>query len=128
MHRLLLRNFATGLDARRDEVNIPSFFLFKNYIFKSNDIFIYMKVIMFGNDRCGSCRKWKPTFERLMNEYQLDYEYVDIEQDKNKKLQYNIQGIPVTIFFNDNGEEIGNILGNMDEDIARKQIEYYKNV
>lgn len=87
-----------------------------------------MKVILFGNDKCGSCLKWKPTFERLMNEYQLNHEYVDIDKDNNKKLQYNIQGIPVTIFFNDNGEEIGNILGNMDEDIARKQIEYYKNV
>ena len=103
-------------------------FFQNSYLFKSNDIFIFMKVILFGNDKCGSCIKWKPTFDRLMNEYQLNHEYVDIDKDNNKKLQYNIQGIPVTIFFNDNGEEIGNILGNMDEDIARKQIEYYKNV
>lgn len=87
-----------------------------------------MKAILFGNDKCGSCRSWKPTFERLMEEYQLSYEYVDIDKDKIIKEQYNVQGIPVTIFFNDNGEEIGRILGNMDEDIARKQIEYYKNV
>lgn len=87
-----------------------------------------MEAILFGNDKCGSCRRWKPTFERLMDEYQLSYEYVDIDKDKIIKEQYNVQGIPVTIFFNDNGEEIGRILGNMDEDIARKQIEYYKNV
>ena len=91
-------------------------------------IYLYMKVILFGNDKCGSCRRWKPTFERLMEEYQLFYEYVDIDKDKIIKEQYNVQGIPVTIFFNDNGEEIGRILGNMDEDIARKQIEYYKDV
>jgi len=87
-----------------------------------------MKAILFGSDKCGSCRRWKPTFERLMVEYQLEHEYIDIEQDKISKERFNIQGIPVTIFFNDDGEEIGNILGNMDESIARKQIEYYRNV
>lgn len=98
------------------------------YILKSNQIFIYMKVILFGNDGCGSCRKWKPVFERLMNEYQLNYEYVDIDKDKIMKDKYQIHGIPVTIFFDDNDNELGSILGNMDEDIARKQIEYYINV
>jgi thiol-disulfide isomerase/thioredoxin len=85
-----------------------------------------MKVILFGSEHCGSCKRWKPLFERLMNEYQLNHEYVDI--DKINKAEYQIQGVPVTIFYNDNDEELGRILGNMDEDIARKQIEYYKNV
>ena len=87
-----------------------------------------MKVILFGNDKCSSCLKWKPVFERLMNEYGLNHVYIDIDQDKISKEKYQIHGIPVTIFFNDNDEEIGNILGNMNEDIARQQIEYYKNV
>ena len=84
-----------------------------------------MKVILFGSEHCGSCRKWKPTFERLMNEYQIEYDIIDI--DKITKDKYQIQGVPVTIFYDDD-KEIGRILGNMDEDIARKQIEYYKNV
>lgn len=84
-----------------------------------------MKIILFGNDKCGSCRKWKPTFDRLMKEYQLNHEYVDIEKDKEMKDKYQVHGIPVTIFLDDNDNEMGNILGNMDEDIARKQIEYY---
>lgn len=91
-------------------------------------IFIYMKIILFGNDGCGSCRKWKPVFERLMNEYQLEYEYIDIDKNKIMKDKYQIHGIPTTLILNDNGDEIGNILGNMDEEIARRQIEYYINV
>lgn len=84
-----------------------------------------MKVILFGNDKCGSCVKWKPTFERLMKQYNIEHEYIDIEKDIESKKKHNIQGIPVTIFFDDNNQEIGNILGNMNEDIAIKQIEYY---
>jgi len=85
-----------------------------------------MKVILFGNDKCGSCREWKPVFDKLMKEYQLDNEFIDIEKDKINKEKYDIHGIPMTIFFDDDGNEIGNILGGiLDENFARKQIDYY---
>lgn len=87
-----------------------------------------MIVKLFGNEKCGSCRIWKPLFEILMKEYNINYEYVDIDKNPDDKIKYNIHGIPVTIFFDDNGKEIGNILGNMKEDIARKQIEYYNGL
>lgn len=84
-----------------------------------------MNIVLFGSEHCSSCKKWKPTFERLMNEYQLDYKYVDIDKENNR--QYALNGVPATVFYKD-GKEIGRILGSMEEDIARKQIEYYLNV
>jgi len=86
-----------------------------------------MKAILFGNDTCGSCLKWKPVFERLMVEEGIEYQVINVDIDKEMKDRYKITAIPVTIFFNDD-KEIGNILGNMNEDIARKQIDYYRNV
>jgi len=87
-----------------------------------------MIVKLFGNEKCGSCRRWKPVFESLMTEYNINHEYVDIDKNPGEKLRYNIHGIPNTMFFDDNGNVLGNILGNMNEDIARKQIEYYNGL
>lgn len=86
-----------------------------------------MKVLLFSNDGCGSCKKWKPLFEKLMEEYDLEYEVVNMYDPKNKDLKdkYGVTGIPDTIFTDDNGVEIGHVLGNMLEELARKQIEYY---
>ena len=49
-------------------------------------------------------------------------------RNKEMKERYGIQGIPDTIFTNDEGEEIGHVLGNMVEDLARRQIDYYISV
>lgn len=86
-----------------------------------------MKVFLFSNDGCGSCKKWKPLFEKLMKEYGLEYELVNMYDPKNKELRekYGVSGIPDTIFTDDDGNEIGHVLGNMLEELARKQIEYY---
>lgn len=83
-----------------------------------------LKIKLFGNKHCGSCKKWKPLFERLMQEYNIEYVYIDIEKDEEERLKNNVTAIPVTVFYNDN-EEMGRILGSMEEDTARKQIEYY---
>lgn len=87
-----------------------------------------MKVLLFSNDGCGSCKKWKPTFEKLMKQYKLEYQVLDNYDPKNSELRdkYGIEGIPDTIFVDDDGNEIGHVLGNMIEDLAIKQIEYYQ--
>ena len=87
-----------------------------------------MKVLLFSNDGCSSCKTWKPTFEKLMKEYKLEYQVIDNYDPNNRDLtiKYEIQGIPDTIFVDDEGEKIGHVLGNMIEDLAKKQIEYYQ--
>ena len=89
-----------------------------------------MKVLLFSNEGCGSCKKWRPLFEQLMKEYELDYEVVDMYNPKNKELKerYEVSGIPDTVFINDEGKMIGHVLGNMVEDLARKQIDYYISI
>ena len=78
-----------------------------------------MKVLLFSNDSCGSCRKWKPTFLKLMNQFNLEFDVIDNFKDKDKAKQYNVTGIPCTIFLNNRGIELGH------EELAIRDIQYY---
>lgn len=86
-----------------------------------------MKVLLFSNDGCGSCKTWRPVFLRLMDKYQLDYELINNYDPKNKGLveKYDVHGIPYTVFIDDDGRKIGDILGNMNEELADRDIKYY---
>jgi len=84
-----------------------------------------MKALLFSNDGCGSCRKWKPTFIKLMDKYKIDYEVIDNFKDRERAKQYNVKGIPLTVFVNNQGVELGSVLGSMLEELADRDIQYY---
>lgn len=84
-----------------------------------------MKALLFSNDGCGSCRKWKPTFIKLMDKYKIDYEVIDNFKDRERAKQYNVRGIPLTVFINNQGVELGSVLGSMLEELADRDIQYY---
>lgn len=84
-----------------------------------------MKALLFSNDGCGSCRKWKPTFIKLMDKYKIDYEVIDNFKDRDRAKQYNVRGIPLTVFVNNQGVELGSVLGSMLEELADRDIQYY---
>ena len=84
-----------------------------------------MKALLFSNDGCGSCRKRKPTFIKLMDKYKIDYEVIDNFKDRDRAKQYNVRGIPLTVFVNNQGVELGSVLGSMLEELADRDIQYY---
>lgn len=84
-----------------------------------------MKALLFSNDGCGSCRKWKPIFIKLMDKYKIDYEVIDNFKDRERAKQYNVRGIPLTVFVNNQGVELGSVLGSMLEELADRDIQYY---
>lgn len=84
-----------------------------------------MKALLFSNDGCGSCRKWKPTFIKLMDKYKIDYEVIDNFKDRERAKKYNVRGIPLTVFVNNQGVELGSVLGSMLEELADRDIQYY---
>lgn len=86
-----------------------------------------MKVLLFSNDGCGSCRIWKPTFMKLMEKYHLEFEVINMYDPKNSELvkRYDVHGIPYTVFVDNSGSRIGDILGNMIEELADRDIKYY---
>ena len=66
----------------------------------------------------------------MLKDHNLECQVLDMYDQRNKEMKekYGIQGIPDTICTNDDGEEIGHVLGNMVEDLARRQIDYYISV
>lgn len=86
-----------------------------------------MKVLLFSNDGCSSCTKWKPIFLKLMEKYKLEYEIVNQYDPRNKELvdKYDVHGIPFTVFVDNSGNEIHSILGNMVEELADRDIKHF---
>lgn len=86
-----------------------------------------MKVLLFSNPGCGSCKTWRPVFTGLMEKYHLEFDVIDMYSPINKELvkKYDVHGIPYTIFLSDDGKKLGDILGNMNEELADRDISYY---
>lgn len=61
-----------------------------------------------------------------MDKHNLEYEVIDSFKDKEMARKYDIKGLPCTVFLNNSGLELGHILGNMIEELADRDIEYYK--
>lgn len=83
-----------------------------------------MKTILLSSDKCGSCKVYKPVFQDVMMDFGIDYQIID---DINKQREYNTGGLPTTIFTDDDGNELGRIMGNVSNDDLIKQILYYGN-
>lgn len=82
-----------------------------------------MKAILLSSDKCGSCKLYKPVFQDIMMDFDIEYKIIDDDEVKN----YNIGGLPTTIFTDDDGNELGRIMGNVSSDELIKQILYYGN-
>ena len=60
-----------------------------------------------------------------MDKYKIDYEVIDNFKDRERAKQYNVTGIPLTVFVNNQGVELGSVLGSMLEELADRDIQYY---
>lgn len=83
-----------------------------------------IKALLIASDDCKSCLQWKPVFEMLMEEYNIEYEIADATDVKD----IHVEGLPLTIFYDDNGHDeeitpVDELLGNYTEEYARERIE-----
>lgn len=77
-----------------------------------------MKKILFFTARyCGKCFAIKKRFNKLMVEdkIHIDYEFINIEKDKEAVKKYQIEGIPITIVLEDN-KVVKRITGSLYEE------------
>jgi thiol-disulfide isomerase/thioredoxin len=83
-----------------------------------------MKVIMFEAEAwCKSCIAMKPFFKQECEKLGVDYEIVDVEDDKGVEMstEYQIRNVPTLLFLDDNNNVIGRASGSN----AYKDIEKY---
>ena len=73
---------------------------------------------------CGPCKMVIPIYEKLSKEYEGKFKFCMLNVDENKQsaLKYQIMSIPMQMFFND-GEKVDEILGAVPEQAIRSKVE-----
>jgi thioredoxin len=73
-------------------------------------------IIDFFADWCGPCQMMKPTFESASKKFEgkLKFMKLDTQSEPGLAMKFGIQGIPAFVIVQ-NGEEVGRIIGYMDE-------------
>jgi len=71
------------------------------------------RLLELGADSCIPCKMMQPVLAELRQEYagKLQVDFIDVWKDPSAGKPYNIQAIPVQIFFDANGKEIFRHLG-----------------
>lgn len=74
------------------------------------------KLIMFSAAWCGPCNATKPVFHKLQQEMkEVDFQLVDVEEEDELALQYNITAVPTFVLLMDN-QEVVRRAGGMSEE------------
>ena len=72
------------------------------------------KLLFFTARYCGKCFAIKKRINKLIvqNQFNIDYEIIDIEKNKEAIDAYQLEGIPTTIIM-ENGKEIKRVFGSL---------------
>jgi thioredoxin 1 len=73
---------------------------------------------------CGPCRMVSPIYDKLSEEYEGKFKFckMDVDQNQQTAMKYQIMSIPMQMFFND-GEKVDEILGAVPENTIRTMVE-----
>lgn len=71
-------------------------------------------LVKFGATWCAPCRAIQPHLETLAEQWirYIDVYSLDVDDDPDVAVQYNIRSVPTLIFFDDEGDILGRIQGN----------------
>lgn len=78
---------------------------------------------------CGWCKKLKPDFEALSDQYvgKLAFAKVNVDEASDLAAKYGVQGLPTLKFFC-LGRPIAEIVGYMPKDALKKQLDHMLSV
>ncbi|PIN68906.1 thioredoxin [Candidatus Woesearchaeota archaeon CG11_big_fil_rev_8_21_14_0_20_43_8] len=81
-------------------------------------------IIDFWAEWCGPCKMMGPVFEDVANDFygKIKFAKLNVDDYGNIAQQYNIKGIPCLIV-TQSGNEIGRIIGYMEKDDLKNEID-----
>lgn len=86
-----------------------------------------MKIIKIGAIWCPGCLVMKKVWKDIMNEYQLNILELDYDIDNEEVSKYNPgQILPITIFTDDNNNELERLIGEQTKEKIINAIEKYR--
>lgn len=60
------------------------------------------KVIKFGADFCNPCKTLDPILKEIQTEHpEIEFEFVDVDENPSKAAEYNVMGIPRVFILKD---------------------------
>ena len=69
------------------------------------------KIVMFSASWCNPCKQVKPVFQQLKeSRSDVQFEIVDIDENRDMASDYNITGVPTFLLIEDN-EEVKRLVG-----------------
>ncbi|MBP0969657.1 MAG: thioredoxin [Oscillospiraceae bacterium] len=84
-----------------------------------------LTVVDFWATWCGPCKMIAPVLEEIVNETGLSLGKVNVDEERELAVKYNIQFIPTLLFFKD-GKEINRLTGYMDKNSLMSAISQYR--
>ena len=84
-----------------------------------------LTVVDFWATWCGPCKMIAPVLEEIVNETGLSLGKVNVDEERELAVKYNIQFIPTLLFFKD-GKEINRLTGYMDKNSLMSAITQYR--
>lgn len=86
-----------------------------------------MKIININATWCGSCIKMKKIWNDLQNKFDLNLIKYDIDFDEEEVKKYSIGDVlPVSIFLDDNNNELCRLIGEKTIDEIEEIIKKYR--
>ena len=64
---------------------------------------------------CGPCKVFKPIMQEVAGEESIIVEFIDVDQEQNKAVKYNVRSVPTTVI-EENGVEVDRFIGAIPKD------------
>ena len=80
-----------------------------------------LKALVFVSKHCPYCRYFERVVEKLRQELNLDFEFVDVDEMRETAEKYNVTLIPTLVLLK-NDEAVGGIMGYADFNTALRAI------
>ena len=78
-------------------------------------------------DWCGSCKAMAPNLAKIKQDYSSKVEFSMLNVDNTKWLpeieKYRVDGIPHFVFFNQQGQTLGEVIGEQPESVMRSTLD-----
>jgi len=85
-----------------------------------------LAIIEFSADWCAPCKALKPTLLKISEEKtDVIVGAIDVDDNPDLSIKYNIRNVPTTIFFKD-GKEVHKVVGNVPKEVFDTKINELK--